>query len=144
MTHKTKKCYTAVLKYIKSNILDFEAAEFMTDFEAGMRSAIKKCYPSAIVRGCWFHYVAALRKKLRLMGMSKLLKSNSNAKTLKKMLMNLPLLPAEMFEKGYTFIKRQASSWKLFNSFKKFFAYFERQWITEVGFRVIYSYIEME
>lgn len=134
MTHKTKKCYLAVLKYIKANVFDLEEAEFMTDFETGMRSAIKKCYPSATIRGCWYHYVAALRKRMRMMGMTKLLKENENAKTLQKMLMNLPLLPAEMFENGYSFIKKQASSWRLFNNFKKFFAYFERQWIYEVHF----------
>lgn len=132
MTHKTKKCYLAVLKYIKAKVFDPEAAEFMTDFETGMRSAIKKCFPSAIIRGCWYHYVAAWRKRMRMMGMTKLLKENKNAKKLKKMLMNFPLLPAELFENGYKFIKEQANSWKLFHSFKKFFAYFERQWIYEV------------
>lgn len=132
MTHKTKKCYLAVLKYIKSNVFDFEAAEFMTDFESGMRSAIKKCYPSAIIRGCWYHYVAALRKRMRMIGMTKLLKENKLAKKLQRMLMNLPLLPAEMFARGYNFIKDQARSWKLSSSFKKVFSYFERQWVIEV------------
>lgn len=132
MTHKTKKCYLAVLKYIKAKIFDFDAAKFMTDFEAGMRSAIKKCYPRAIIRGCWYHYAAALRKRMRTMGMTKLFKEQKKAKDLKNMLMHLPLLPAEMFERGYSFIKEQAKSWRLFNSFKKFFVYYERQWINEV------------
>lgn len=74
---------------------------------------------------------------MRMIGMSKLLKENKNATKLKRMLMNLPLLPAQMFERGYKFIKSQANSWKLSNSFKKFFKYFEAQWIPEVLFSII-------
>lgn len=97
-----------------------------------MRKAIRECYPAATLRGCWYHYSAALRKRLLHEGLRKLMKDNDDAVTVKKMMMGLPLLPREHFEAGYSFIKQFAKDVKLFEKFEEFFAYYDRYWCDQV------------
>lgn len=132
MTRRTTACYSAVFQYIEKNIFKLEPVEFITDFETGMRSAISNCYPTATLRGCWYHYTAAIRKKMLKLGLHKLLKTDDDAKKIKKMLMSLPLLPHGNFMEGYGYIKECAKEWKILNKFKTFFAYFEKQWVSQV------------
>lgn len=64
MTNKTAECYTAVFNFIKNNIFDLKPAIIMTDWETGLRCAIRTCFPNSTLKGCWYHYCAALRKKV--------------------------------------------------------------------------------
>lgn len=102
MTKKSADCYAAVFNYIKNHVFDLKPAMIMTDWEAGMRCAIRTCFPNSILKGCWYHYCAALRKKLLRFGLHRELKENALARLIKQMMMSLPLLPQEMFEEGYT------------------------------------------
>ncbi|XP_031623037.1 uncharacterized protein LOC116340597 [Contarinia nasturtii] len=131
MTKRTAVCYAAIFNFIENNVFNLEPSEFITDFEAGMRCAIERCYPTAQLRGCWYHYCAALRKRLLKLGLHNLLKWNSQAVIIKKELMSLPLLPSEYFNAGYVHIKKLAKQWRLSNSFKNFFEYYEQFWIQQ-------------
>lgn len=135
MSSKTTVCYESIFKFIETNVFKLEPGEFVTDFELGMRAAINKCYPTVPLRGCWYHYCAALRKKLLKLGLHDLLKSNALARIIKIELMSLPLLPAEYFKEGYEYIKTSAKTWKLSASFKEMFAYFENYWFAQVNFK---------
>lgn len=139
MSSKTAVCYQAVFKFIEKNVFKLEPGEFITDFELGMRSAINKCYPTVPLRGCWYHFSAALRKKLLKLGLHNLLKSNSLARIIKMELMSLPLLSAKYFNEGYEHIKRSTENWKLSDNFKEMFAYFENYWFAQVSlkFRIL-------
>lgn len=132
MSERTSACYQAVFKYIEDKIFKLEPSEIITDFETGMRHAINKFYPDVILRGCWYHYCAALRKRLLKLGLHQLLKTNYFAKCVKKMLMNLPLLPVERFIEGYEYIISSAKDNSIFNEFKGMFKYFEEYWFAVV------------
>lgn len=132
MSKKTFACYTAVFQYIESNVFHLEPTEFITDFEAGMRKSIKYIYPGTILRGCWFHYCSALRKKCRQLGLGPLLNSCSEAKMILKEIMGLPLLPAENFLQGYLYVRKLTDEYEISSDFKNFFSYFESFWIVEV------------
>lgn len=58
-----------------------------------------------MVDRCWFHYCKAIQRKARKLKLSKLLRTNRNAKIIQKSMMSLPLLPADRFEEGYESIK---------------------------------------
>lgn len=135
MSRKTSRCYQAVFKYIEKNVIKLEPGEFLTDFETGLRHAIRKLFPKALLRGCWYHYCAALRKKLLKCGLGRLIKTNHQAQKIKKQLMCLPLLPTENFEEGYQHIKSEAEDWGLAVQFKEIFRYFESYWIAQVHFK---------
>lgn len=132
MSHKSAESYSHVFRFIEENVFELDPADIITDFEAGMRKAINEVYCGVRLRGCWYHYSAALRKKFLELGMKKFTKKNKKARRIKKMMMSLPLLPAEHFMDGYTFVKQQAIKWRLFTRFKAFFTYYERYWIAQV------------
>lgn len=132
MTRKTSLCYTEVFKYIETNVFSLEPAEIMTDFEAGMRNSIKIMYPKAKLRGCWFHFCNALRKKSLRLGLRPLINSTPNAKLILKELMSLLLLPADNIVQGYLYIKEMAMNHELLEHFRPLFTYFESFWLIEV------------
>lgn len=121
----------------------------MTDFEKGLRKALSEVYPKTILSGCWFHFRKALLRKIRLYGISKLwnkkARSNnpekaSRAKRIYLMCGMLALLPAKDFTPGYHYIQNEAVKFKLCDAFSKFFDYFNRTWVVEVGKNVNYSF----
>lgn len=132
MSKKTALCYKAVFQYIESNVFHLEPTEFMTDFEAGMRKSIKYVYPGTILRGCWFHYCQGIRKKSLRLGLGPLLNSCSEAKKILKEVMSLPLLPAENFLEGYSYVQRITEEFEISPDFESFFSYFESFWLVEV------------
>lgn len=95
MTKKTTECYMAIFNLIEKSVFKLEPSGIMTDFEAGLRSALRTCYPKAILRGCWYHYCAAVRKKMFKIGLHRELETNADARMLKQLVMSLPLLPSE-------------------------------------------------
>lgn len=132
MTRRTSICYQSVFKYINQNVLKLEPREIVTDFESGLRHAIRKSFPNARLRGCWYHYCAALRKKLLVLATCKLFKTNSWAIIIKKQLMCLPLLPSKHFHEGYQCIKLMVERFGLNERFRSFFSYFEFYWFAQV------------
>lgn len=122
---------------------------FITDFEQSMRNALQIIFPNVLLRGCWYHFCAALRKKHLKFGMNALLKENVLAKQIQKMLMSLPLLPKENFYEGYGHIKRCAVDWDLTGDFNRVFSYFEGYWFPQVttvessSVHIIYLYMKI-
>lgn len=104
----------------------------MTDYEDGMRLAIKKQWPKAAIHGCWFHYKRAINRKCRSFGMKRILDKNANARKVKEMLMNIPLLSSEQIHEGYANIKEFAAQKRVERCFAELFGYFERYWLKQV------------
>ncbi|XP_031626897.1 uncharacterized protein LOC116343127 [Contarinia nasturtii] len=103
----------------------------MTDYEDGMRLAIKKKWPKVTIRGCWFHMCRAVRRRCGNIGLFKLIKSNANARIIQNSLMSLPLLPADKIKEGYNSVKAFARKKKLFKRFNALFVYFEGYWLKQ-------------
>lgn len=134
MSNRTSACYQAVFKFIEKKQFKLRPDEIISDFETGLRHAIRAKFPDVRLRGCWYHYCAAIRKKLLSYGLNRLFKSDHQAALIKRALMNLPLLPAVNFIEGYQQVKRLIDQRGLFSHFKSFLAYFERYWIHQVWF----------
>lgn len=132
MSKKSASCYISVFEYIEKNVFKLEPAEFMADFEGGLRSGINKVYPHSTLRGCWYHYCSALWKKILKLRMRYLIKMNPDAKAILKSMMSLPLLSSDQFEEGYSHIKQMAEASDLTNEFGGFFSYFDSFWINQV------------
>lgn len=133
MSCRTTDCYKAVFQFIDDNIFHLEPTEFITDFELGMRKAINIFYPSAKLRGCWFHYCRAIRRKMISLGLFKFVKNDEKANRIYHSILNLPLLPSEDFMEGYEKIKEQAKRHSVFKKFTSFFEYYNSYWIVQVG-----------
>lgn len=133
MNYRTYEAYAHVFQFIEENVFKLQPAEFITDFEAGMRKAINERWEGITLRGCWYHYSAALRKKMLKLGLSKLFEDSDDAKSIKKMMMSLPLLPSEKFTEGYNYVQQKAREFGLYEKFKTFFEYFV-YWLNQVSF----------
>lgn len=136
MSKKTTACCIAVFEYIEANLFHLEPVEFMVDFEKGLRKCLNKVYPNSIIRGCWYHYCAAFRKKSRKLGMTPLMNINADAKVILKELMSLPLLPSDKFEMGYVQVKQMTEACHLKNEFKALFSYFDSFWLRQVMMQI--------
>lgn len=143
MTRKTSMCYLAIFEFIEEKIFKLKPAEIMTDYEDGMRLAIKKRWIGVVIRGCWFHFCRAISKKSRKLGMSSFLKENRVARIIQKKLMSLPLLPANQIENGYKTIQKFARKRGLSGRFSKLFKYFGSYWLNQVSLDV-FAYTFMQ
>lgn len=130
MTRKTSECYTAIFEFIEEKLFKLKPKEFMTDYEDGMRLAIKKRWPTATIRGCWFHLARAVERRYRKLGLSRL----KGGKIIKRMLMSLPLLPADEIEEGFESVIKYSKKKRLYKHFSRLFSYFSRYWMNQVTY----------
>lgn len=101
----------------------------MTDFENGLRKAIVTCYSNVRLRGCWYHYCAAIPRKSLSHNLRGLVKDNPSAISIHRQMLSIPLLPAESIEEGYQIVKQNASDLNLEDGFEIFFEYYESFWL---------------
>lgn len=96
--------------YIEENAFSLKPAQFMADWEGALRLAVKQVYPAADLRGRWFHYCSAIRKKCQkvVKGFHDLKDTNEKAYAIYKQILSIPLLPPEYIEDGYFAIKHKA------------------------------------
>lgn len=145
-TSKSTACYKDIFEFIEQQF-ELKPKSFISDFETGLRKALRQCYPHTTINGCWFHYVKCIRKKINRLGLSKLWikKARDNepetaiqAKRIYKMICKLPLLPKEQFLVGYKHVRSMAKGFKLINKFAKFFEYYGRTWLAEVCLKNVF------
>lgn len=137
MTNKRTELYLDVFKYIDDNVFQLQPAQFMADFEAGLRKAIQTHYPEASLYGCWYHYCASIRRRLMSLSMYRLITDDRTGAQIYRMMLSLPLLPKERILDGFGVVKRVAKENRLHKEFKKFFDYFEDFWMKLVSLNYI-------
>lgn len=131
MTKKSQAAYSHLFKTIEKT-WSLKPTSIATDFEKGLRNALKQQYPGVQLIGCWFHYTQALlRKAKKISGFLQFLKTNENAKKLYRKFKNLPLIREDKIILAFTMFKNEA---KIFGArFTTFIKYFEDEWIKCVG-----------
>lgn len=131
MSKRTTEAYTAVFKYIE-NVFNLQPTRIITDFEAAMRNSINVCYSGTKLDGCWFHYIRAIKKKIRQLGLTSVFKSSSESRRIYNEILSLPLLPADQFHEGYAYIKESAKSLGFYQQLIPFFEYYDSYWIKQI------------
>lgn len=53
MDSKKQKCYEAIFNYIEERVKQLNPKSFHTDYEAGLRSALRSVYANVQLKGCW-------------------------------------------------------------------------------------------
>ena len=51
--------------------IDTNKIYLMSDYETGLRNALKITFPNAVILGCYFHYLKSIVKKVKELGMLK-------------------------------------------------------------------------
>lgn len=132
MSGKSTALYKEVFAFIEEKVFKLMPSAFMTDFEAGLRKAICEHWPGIPLHGCWYHFCAAVRRKLRILHILQLIADDYSAKMIYRELLSLPLLPTQYIENGYMLIKENARANNVFKEFRKFFKYFDEFWLNLV------------
>lgn len=127
MSRKTPECYLAVFNYIQKHVFKMKPVEVMTDYEDGLRLAIRKCWAKVVIRGCWFHMARAVQRRYMKLRLNKI--KNKNAAVIRRMLMSLPLLPVDRIDEGFHDIVSFARKKRVFKRMANLFGYFERYWL---------------
>lgn len=132
MTNKRTDSYEMIFGYIEANIFKFQPSLFMADFEGGLRKAIMRYFPGVDIRGCWYHYSVAIRRRLMNLNMHRVITDDHMGWMIYRMFLSIPLLPQERILDGFNYIKRVSRENHLYQEFKKFFQYFNDFWINLV------------
>lgn len=123
MSKRTTESYYEVFKYIHEKIL-FLKGTIVTDFD---RKGLKLVTDVTLL-GCWFHYCQALRKKVASdFELFSLIRGNEEARIFFRKFQCLALLPADKIESAS--IQLAYKAMQQFPQFKRFVAYYDRQWI---------------
>lgn len=131
MTRRTKAAYISLFEYIESNICELNPESFMTDYESGMRKAIRHVYPACVIRGCYFHYTQAIRKRSRkISGFFTQIVVDKDMHRLFHKFLVLPLLPQDEICNAFGQLECAAKSYG--SVFDEFVKYFKMQWIIMV------------
>lgn len=56
MNKRTVKAYKAVIEKLKELLPNFSPKVCISDYEKGLRRALRECFPRCKVLGCHFHY----------------------------------------------------------------------------------------
>ncbi|XP_057332973.1 uncharacterized protein LOC130672410 [Microplitis mediator] len=120
-------CYAAVINYFKQSTPNLQVLSVTTDFEIGLRNVFRRYYPTAMIKGCYFHYIQALIKKAEKLGLLNILKNWDDGKDFFKKIVALALLPANEIENAFNWLI--ATHNPLIPTFKKFLEYYESYWI---------------
>ena len=132
MSSKDYYLYLNLLRKIKQILedlkvkIDFKKISFMTDFENGLRKALKNVFNDAPIYGCYFHFIKNLWYKAKKYGLFK--------KALKKckyiIIFSMKLYPYFSEEEMDLFLGDMENYIKNINNkcYLSFFEYFKKVW----------------
>lgn len=131
MAKKTQASYAALFQYIERNVCQLEPKAFMTDYEAGLRKALREVYPDCDIDGCLFHFKqAVVRKAKSISGLIQEINDDEDLHRVYQKLLVLPLLPHHLIEVAFGELKEQSMHQS--SRVQALFEYYERQWIRMV------------
>ena len=75
MKTKSEQSYYNIFENLKIMLnenkinIDFKKINIMTDYEKGLRCAVKKSFPDSPILGCFYHYIKAIFNKCKKLGL---------------------------------------------------------------------------
>lgn len=132
MTNKSQAAYTHVFRFIEQKVFSLNCVSFTTDYELAMRNAIREVYPNSNLIACWFHFTQAVKKNAsKISGFLPFIRNNELAEKIYYKLQCIPLLPPQYIHASFNKLKAEAFDINEIE-FKKFFKYYQNQWIEKV------------
>lgn len=131
---KTQAIYAVIFAYIRENLSAYITPNtIMSDFDPETQLALAYTFPEASIKGFWFCYTDAILKYMQCIRLQ-WDKSRSNTSSCLRMLMVLPLLPAEYMAPGLQAIRKWAlEKTVLTPAIEKLCAFIENDWLRSVG-----------
>jgi hypothetical protein len=137
MSNKSSILYELVFQYLKRR-LGIIPSKIMSDYEMSMRKAVRKVWTKSVLKGCYFHYLQAVRKRIKSSKyLTKLIQKNKLAYNVMMLFHKLPLLPFNHINNGYEAIIQYQKFNGLLNSFENFNNYFSKTWKNKFSFSTL-------
>lgn len=112
----------------------------MTDYEKAPRTVLKKMFPLAELRACWFHFTQAVRRRAAKMPhVFTLIRHDLSAKKAFYKLLSLPLLKPEQIWDGFEIVRLELMQCDA--AFEPLLDYFHSQWMLKVFGNIFFLYI---
>lgn len=141
MTRKTQKAYEHALRYVHENVFPLRCEAMITDYEIGMRKAVREVVPDIKQLGCWFHYAQAIRRKIAsLSALFILVRTDEKIRNIYYKIICLALLPHDKIEKAFNELALEGL--QLTKEFTPFVKYFQNQWLKRVGVKGFSVFLE--
>lgn len=134
MTAKTSSAYSAIFAYIRNNLAPFVTPTIIiSNFDADIQSALALTFPEATIKGYWYEYTNALINHMKSVGMQGD-KCRAHVGSCVRMLLVLPLLPAEYLAPGVNAIRQWAQEKQIFTvHLAQVCLYIEQKWLRTIG-----------
>lgn len=128
LPNKEKRTYEVMLYLTKQQVPGWNPELVIVDFEVAVISALSNIFPSAVTKGCNFHFKQALSKKSREVG----IKSEEENRHVAKC-GALAHLPVDFVEDGWLAIMEEAPDT---DNITKFNNYFVSTWLDSATFPI--------
>lgn len=132
---KTQAIYAVIFAYIRENLSAYiTPTTIMSDFDPETQLALAYTFPDASIKGFWFHYTDSLLKYIESIRLQWNKNMRCNTSSCLRMLMVLPLLPAEYSKPGLQAIRKWAMEKSIMNaSLERLCSFIEYDWLRSVG-----------
>ena len=100
---------------------------FMVDYEITIWQAIRDVFPSAVIRGCVFHWTQRIYRKITTVGLAKAYMERKDTHLYLRKLMCLPFLPHEHVRPAFDALKTQGD---VIQPIQELLVYIENTWVT--------------
>lgn len=124
---KSQYTYERLFNILKVQ-LKLQIKTYKCDYEIAVINAVKNCFGGSEIKGCYFHYMKALLKKSKEIGLS----STIEGDYITKLFIRLALLPANTIPEAYLSICDKVSDHDN-ELFSKFNDYFNKEWLTKIN-----------
>ena len=124
MSRRRKRDYVAVFKAIRNLAPNLNDVDMVTDFESAIWGAARKVFPGAVVHGCSFHWAQAVWRHIQELGLVRAFRSSPDVRKYIKVLLALPLVPADEIEVAFNLHASMAT-----DQLKPLVEYINQTWI---------------
>ena len=67
--NKNTQTYVIALEQLRNMVFPKNLKKVMVDFESALMKSAISVFPGITLKGCWFHFTQAIRKKICLLGL---------------------------------------------------------------------------
>lgn len=135
MTAKTISAYTSIFEYIRDNLSsEISPSVIMSSYDMNIQSSLSTEFSEATIKGYWCQYTDAVIRYVGSIGMQQEILRNGHCSSWLRMLLVLPLLPAEYLSPGLSSIRKWAEEKNIFTKQMETVSnYVEQQWLRSIG-----------
>ena len=102
---RTKQVYKLIMDKFKQAGINIKT--LLTDFEKACTKAATEVFEDIVCRGCWFHFINSLFKRLNKLNLKNLYTTSAEFNNYIRKFMSLAFLPEEEIMEGYLLLKKE-------------------------------------